>query len=273
MKVTSLVDNLANEGFLSEHGISLYIETGNHKILFDTGKTDVFLRNASILNIPIEKITHLVLSHGHYDHGGGIIPFFIRNENAKVYVQPSAFRDRYSLQKDGTYKYIGLDPSLQRHDRFVKINEFTTINSSLLLFANASRNYPTPTGNNTLFQKVKEKYEHDDFSDEQYLLVEEYGKTFLFTGCSHKGILNILTKAEEIKNKKIDYLFGGFHLYSNSLKISEDDESILKLADELVKHKTKYYTMHCTGEAPYNLLKSVMKDQVHYLKAGSITIL
>ena len=99
----------------------------------------------------------------------------------------------------------------------------------------------------------------DDFRHEQYLLVEEAGKRILISGCSHKGILNIMDAFRP------DILIGGFHF----MKITEE-ETLAAAAERLLEYDTVYYTGHCTGQKQYDYLKSVMGDKLHYIAAGTV---
>ena len=118
MIIKCLTDNIAyKESFLSEHGLSIYFEVNNKKILFDTGATDVFIKNSKQLKVELKDVDFLIISHGHYDHGGGLEEFLNINSKAKIYIQKTAFNDFYSLQEDNTTRYIGLDKSFLNNER------------------------------------------------------------------------------------------------------------------------------------------------------------
>ena len=97
---TALIENTSARGLPTEHGLSLFVETAEHKFLFDMGQTDLFARNAETLGIDLSKVDFAVLSHGHYDHGGGLPAFLAVNPTAAVYLQASAAGDHYSLDSD-----------------------------------------------------------------------------------------------------------------------------------------------------------------------------
>ena len=106
MKITALTENTPfNDNISAEHGLSLYIETEKHNILFDMGQTSLFAENAKKLGIDLTKVDIAVLSHGHYDHGGGLTEFLKINKTAPVYINRYAFGDYYN----GTEKYIALE--------------------------------------------------------------------------------------------------------------------------------------------------------------------
>ena len=133
MKITSLLENTAaRDDMRIEHGLSLLIETGTHRILFDMGQSDAFLQNAEILGESLETVDLAILSHGHYDHGGGLSSFLTINDHAPVYISRHAF----GSYRNGTQKYIGLDPSLATHPRLVFTDGIQPIGEKLTLYTN-----------------------------------------------------------------------------------------------------------------------------------------
>ena len=131
-----------------------------------------------------------------------------------------------------------------------------------------------PAGNSRLLIK-RDKWQLDDFSHEQALLLTEKGKTFLFTGCSHSGITNIVrTVLKRTGLQKIDYVFGGFHLSDPVLKKTESNEVLDSLAAELLElGATVYYTGHCTGKKPFRYLKQIMAERLDDMPTGKKIIL
>ena len=251
MKITVLNENTCRTGLPCEHGLSLYIETKAHNILFDMGQTDIFARNAIGLGADLSRADIAVLSHGHYDHGGGLKTFLALNSNAKVYMNSRAFEPHYNGEK-----YIGLDTSLKDSGRIEFISDVTALGDGLTLYPAKliPDKYVSPPSGLTAV-KGGEKVP-DDFSHEQYLLIEEDGKRVLISGCSHKGIVNITDYFRP------DILIGGFHLS----KITDENE-----LDDCAKHLdyygTLYYTCHCTGTEQYNFMASKMKN-LRYISTG-----
>ncbi|MCG2731197.1 MAG: MBL fold metallo-hydrolase, partial [Acetobacterium sp.] len=113
MKIVTLVENTPISGnYKNEHGLCLYIETEKHKCLFDLGASDIFAENAQKLGIDLEEVDLVVISHGHYDHGGGLEIFLGINKKAKIYVNHKAFNKFYSNRGEGSKVYIGLNQKL-----------------------------------------------------------------------------------------------------------------------------------------------------------------
>lgn len=267
MRITSIIENTSNKGLPVEHGLSLYIEKEEgQKILFDIGQSDLFAHNAAALSLSIADIDVAVVSHGHYDHGGGLGTFLETNNKAKVYIHKNAFLPHYSLRENGL-RYIGLDNSLQENERLVMCEDITRMDSGMILFANVQGNCCNPTGNRLLFGPSET--ENDSFCHEQSLIIEENDMLVLFAGCAHRGIVNIIHKAEEVAGRAPTHVFAGMHLVKSGMTEKDEDCFIEVLASELLKYKdTMFYTMHCTGEEQFKKLKSLMGRQIEYLACG-----
>ena len=253
MKITAITENTShNETIGCEHGLSLYIETENYKLLFDTGQSDLFERNAEKLGIDLSEVDIAVLSHGHYDHGGGLKRFLSLNSKAPVYLSRFAFEPHYN----GTEKYIGLDTSLRHSDRLIFTDEKYTIDEGLTLFSCNERERKYSFDSSGLNVMSDGKLIPDDFRHEQYLLIEENGKRVLFSSCSHNGIINIVSRF------KPDVFIGGFHF----TKLTAG-ETLRVYAETLDSFDTMYYTCHCTGVEQYDFMKKYM-SKVEYFSEG-----
>ena len=263
MKISMLMENTPfSEGFLSEHGLSIHIETEQHRILFDMGQSDGFIANAEKLGIDLAAVDVAVLSHGHYDHGGGLEAFLAVNGKAPVYVSQYAFDPCFS----GTERYIGLKLELNRHTRLRIVEEQLVLDDELGIFACNERARPFVMDSYGLNTLRNNALLPDDFRHEQYLLIQEQGKRMLISGCSHKGILNIMSWFTP------DVLIGGFHFMK--VDPAGAEHTVLdEAAQVLAQADTQYYTCHCTGLAQYEYLKARMGDQLQYLAAGQQIII
>ena len=252
MKIVTLMENTScREDLCFEHGLSLYLETGSHKILFDAGQSAAFADNAQTLGVDLGNVDFAVLSHGHYDHSGGLGKFLEANENAPVYVSRWAFEPHW--ESDG--RYVGVDLSLQETGRIRYVAEKTVLAEGITLF----RLETAPMDTAGLLVEENGVRLPDDFRHEQYLLLEEAGKRILISGCSHKGILNIMEAFRP------DILIGGFHF----MKITEE-EKLDAAAKKLLAYDTVYYTGHCTGRKQYDYLKTIMGEKLHYISTGTV---
>lgn len=258
MRIVTLVENTARrQDLTAEHGLSLYIETENHKILFDAGQSEAFAENAEKLGVDLTQADLAVLSHGHYDHGGGLAKFLEVNDHAPIFLSPYAFEGHYNASD----KDIGLDLDLQENDRIRFASEEQQIGEDLTLYSAI----PCPEPIQPFGLTVREKgvLVQEDFRHEQYLLIEEEGKKVLISGCSHRGILNI------VQFFRPDVLIGGFHF----MKMDPEGEALEAAAARLKGYETVYYTGHCTGQNQFDRLKTLMGDQIQELYTGKEIIL
>ena len=268
MHVQTLVENTSHlAGLQGEHGLSLYIETGRHKILFDTGASALFAKNAAAMGIDLSSIDLAVLSHGHYDHGGGLATFLELNQTAPVYLQEEAFGAHYSKTPAG-YSFIGLDSSLKGHLRLIPVHEHLRIDENLELFSHVHGPHPRPDSNQNLYIRNENTYHPDSFIHEQNLALTEGNCRVLLAGCAHCGILNILGEYKRLFGGCPDYVIGGFHLTSPRTGRCAKLSMIKELAKTLKETPTVYYTCHCTGLEVYQILKEQMGEQIQYLSTG-----
>lgn len=269
MIIRVLAENTSNnEIFGSEHGLCLYIETERHRILFDTGASGLFVENAAKMGVDLSAVDLAVISHGHYDHGGGLKTFLRKNSTAKIYLHEKAFEKHYANRPGGTKAYIGLDETLLPDDRFVFCGDHFAIDEGLELFSGVKAKRLIPSGNADLFLKVGEILIRDDFAHEQNLILSQSGKTLLIAGCAHNGIINIIDQFKEEKDCLPDYVIGGFHLYNHGTKQNEAPDIVDEIGNLLLETRAQYYTCHCTGVESYNRLKAVMGDNIDYISTG-----
>lgn len=259
MRFTVLCENTSNRpGIAAEHGFSLLIESDYTKVLFDLGQTDVFAANASATNITLSDVDYAILSHGHYDHSGGIKTFLEINKTAPVYVPQLTFGDYYNADD----KFIGVDRQLKCHPRIRFCSNFTPLSHGFSLFTCNDLERPFPVSAFGLTESCCNGKMDDRFLHEQYLLIHHKGKRILISGCSHKGIENIVSWFRP------DIFIGGFHMMKVDVHHTEGKQYLEHLAANLLKYDTIYYTAHCTGTEQYAFLKEKMHDRLHYLSCG-----
>lgn len=285
MKIVCLMENTAgNQQCQCEHGLSLYIEMENNTILADTGASGVFLDNAEKLGVDVEKVETVFLSHGHYDHGGGILEFHKKNPKAKIVMQKTALGD-YWHKSDTVEKYIGLDSKIKELENLVLLqgdgvldeivnsrNAENGKTEKICLFTlNAKKQEELrcwPQGNLVLKERKENEFIQDSFVHEQYLVLEENGKRVLISGCAHNGILNIVEEYKKRYHSYPDVIISGFHMRKKNGYTDDDFEIIKETAKELKNTGILCYTGHCTGEEPYELMKEIMGEQLNYLHCG-----
>ncbi len=268
MKIINLVeDTWGRDGCVKEHGLSFYIETNKHKLLMDTGATDAFMQNAKVLGIDLQQVDMVILSHGHYDHSGGIMALAQKNSTAKIYMQRTAANEYYSMRGSGE-AYIGIDKKILTLPQLELVDGNKKIDEELFLFSGITGRRFWAKSNLRLKRKEGELLVQDHFEHEQCLVIVQEGKHILLSGCAHNGILNILDRYQEIYGDAPDMVISGFHMIQN--KYSEEDiVAIRSTAQELAKLKTVFYTGHCTGQEPYEMMKLIMGEQLQQIHSGA----
>ena len=268
MRIVNLIENTPGaEGCLYEHGLSFYIETKNHKLLVDTGASDAFIHNAKVLGVDLTKVDTVILSHGHYDHYGGILSFVAMNPTAKIYMQQNAAGEYY--HKDETVeKYIGIDQEIKHLPQVVWVDGDCKIDDELELFSNVTGRRLWPQGNMELKELMDGAFLQDEFSHEQYLVITDGDKKLLVSGCAHNGVLNILEKYRELYGDHPYAMISGFHMRKKSDYTDEDIAVMEETARELCDTDTVFYTGHCTGEYPFEVMKKILGEQLIYVHSG-----
>lgn len=278
MRINVLIDNTEHPhlNLHSEHGLSIYFETGGYHYLMDVGASSKFAANASSLNIDIINVDFLILSHGHADHTGGLEEFFRLNKKAKVYLSPYAMNKSYYSMRLGEKREISFNQAVvekHRH-RFIFPTENQDISETVALICQFKPRFPMPEANRVLFTSVDKKtLVHDNFSHEMALAVKTEKGLIVFSGCSHNGLLNILSaSADYFKNLPVIGCIGGTHLIDNYHQNQFESESDIKtIALELTKlfPQLKLYTGHCTGSVAKTIFVQELGDRVNVFYSGA----
>lgn len=260
MKIYCLMENTTcSESIKCEHGLSMYIEANGKKILYDSGASGSFVENAKVMGVDLAAVDLAILSHGHNDHGGGLATFLEVNQKAKIYVAAKAL-DKYFNDKG---KDISVDAKLLESGRLVLVEDKLELGDGLTLTNHNGEKRPYYAG--TYGQKafVDGELVPDLYLHEQYLTIEEKGKKVVFSGCSHKGVLNIVDWL------KPDIFVGGFHFMKLEPEVGEDKAVLEEAAGVMNRSKAHFLTCHCTGLKQYNFLKERVAE-LEYLAAGKI---
>ena len=272
MKIVTLLENTAcDAGLCAAHGLSLYIETPKHKILFDMGPDGRFIWNAQKLGVDLSAVDVAVLSHGHFDHGGGLRAFSEVNSRADILIHTDAFGNFYAVRPGKDPAYIGLDPELRAlESRVIPTADFVKLDDELTLFSDEPEVFPALAASAKLHVETPEGLRPDPFTHEQNLLVTAWGKSVLFAGCAHRGIVNILAGAKERLGRLPDAVFGGFHFFELDPADPESARLIDDTGKALLDGETVYYTGHCTGEYAYERLHAILGDRLRRMSGGGI---
>ena len=264
MKWTVLSDNRScNPALETEHGLSILLQTERHKILLDTGASDVFIRNAELLGVDLSDVDYVFISHGHSDHAGGLRYILKQNQQAKVIVSPDAMSGKFFSKRGNLHSITTEWPEID-DDRLILIDHTCEIAEGLHIIAHIPQIHSMPKGNQNLYVKdTNGDYIHDDFRHELALYVDG----LLFTGCAHSGLENILAACPW----PVYTVVGGFHLLDGQ----ETGEEIEALAQRLKTKcpNTKFYTSHCTGDNVFEVMKGVMGEQLRSITSPSLRYL
>lgn len=273
IKLKILVENYVRKrGILAEQGLSILVSVDNFKVLFDVGQTEFFSLNAEREGIDLADVDLLFLSHGHYDHTGGVPKFVKINQKAPIYIHPDAFGARYN-SCDG--KIIGQNigipwiNELGKKDfaRIKKVNFPLKINESIML--SGEINGEDTDSGSFLIRNREGHLEPDCVSDEQFLIIKGQAGIYLLVGCSHGGIVNYIKHAQKLfPQEKIAAVIGGMHL------IKKKEEEIHRVVQEIMGLGVeKIVPLHCTGLPAVCEMKRVMKDRCVLLAASDELIL
>jgi 7,8-dihydropterin-6-yl-methyl-4-(beta-D-ribofuranosyl)aminobenzene 5'-phosphate synthase len=268
-----VIENMSDneEKLAYEHGFSVFVEVDGRKILFDTGQSGAFVKNAEKLGIALEEVDAVVLSHGHYDHSGGLAAFAAVNPSAPIYMQRSAAGEHCAFDgEDNGHRYIGIDGNLLRLSQIRLINGDLCIDDEISLFTVKARKFPLPSTNNRILKKNDDGYVADDFVHEHSLYIRSGTSSALLSGCAHNGILNIM---EEFirwfgRENLPDVVISGFHLMRRDGYGARDTAEQDEIAHRLAGYPCVFHTCHCTGIEPYERMKQIMGDKLRYIRTG-----
>lgn len=265
MKIITLMEDTCGDIRCHyEHGLCLYIETNKHKILFDTGASTLTLDNAVTLGVDLKKVDIVVLSHGHYDHAGGILAFSKLNPNAIIYMQKGVDGDYYHGAK-----YIGINKDIMNLSQLRVLNGDLKIDDELFIFTHITGRRLFARSNLELSKRVNHIDKPDTFDHEQCLVIIQDKQKILLSGCAHNGILNILDRYDELFHEYPDIVISGFHMNKKIAYTNQEIEDIKNTAKELHCMKTIFYTGHCTGLKAYHIMKEIMQKQLIYIHSGN----
>jgi 7,8-dihydropterin-6-yl-methyl-4-(beta-D-ribofuranosyl)aminobenzene 5'-phosphate synthase len=219
IEITTLIENTQGEhtGLITEHGLSFLIETGKSGILFDTGRSNAFLKNAKLLGKRLDGVEHVVLSHGHYDHSGGFQSFVqSRADRAfTLHTGEGFFAEKYA-RFNASYQYLGNDFD-QEYIKEQGITHHTITGKTEIVpgvwaLTHFKRNHAEETIHPRFVLRGQAGWVEDRFDDEVLLVVETGKGLVMLVGCSHPGILNMLDSVQQAFNKPVYALLGGTHL-------------------------------------------------------------
>ena len=264
MKIVTLCENRVLESRLKAmHGLSLYIEVKGHKYLYDVGQEDIFLHNAEILKVDLEKCEKVIISHGHYDHGLGLGEIKDKLNKENFIINKKAFKDRVRINADNSKKNLGILSRAESLESLgMEMNKSFEIDKGVWCICNVPvpDDYVRPD-KGLYVEDGKGGYKADDFEDEISLAIETKKGLVVISGCAHCGVINILKEAMKVTGvDKIDTFVGGMHL------IKAEKDEIVKIALSLLDLQIKRLLIgHCTGVDTIAFLKEKCKDKIQVI--------
>ncbi len=278
MRVTTLVENDPGpdrNATVPAFGLSLFVETATARVLFDMGPSKVFADNAAALGVDLAHLDAAVVSHHHFDHGGGLAGFLEINDGAPVFLRDAPFAPRWFKGLAVLRRRIGLDLGLidRGRERIELVGSAREIASGCHLLTEIGDEHGRPRGNRHLYVESDRGLEPDPFDHELVMVVVEDDGMVVLTGCSHSGVLNMVDAARSaFPGTPVKAVFGGFHLIGvplfDSMAASRDEvRAVGRAMLERVSGTT--YTGHCTGRKGFRVLESVMGDAIEKIDTGS----
>jgi len=263
-----VVDNKAADGFVSEHGFALWLETDGRNILFDTGNKDALVPNSRMLGRDFSDLTELVLSHGHYDHTGGIETVLQETTAVQVYLHQAAMQPRYVV-KDGDSRPVRMSAGAMKslwdlpEESIHWLTHPFHISGRVGITGPISRltDYED-TGGDFYYDPLGKR--PDPIDDDNALWVHTPDGLVICVGCSHAGIVNTLEAIVEMSGeRRIHTVVGGLHLLNAS------PERLQRTVDALNHFDiTRLVACHCTGDEACGFLENKVDCDVVQGYAG-----
>jgi len=268
-RITILAENTVySRALLAEHGLAYWIEYGSHSLLFDTGQGEVILNNAQELGVDLKQTEAVVLSHGHYDHTGGLEKVLRVANQPKVYIHPEAFQPKFSCRTDGPALQIGMsnqtESSVRKlRDKLIWTAEPTKIISGLWVTGSIPRDTAFEDTTGPYFRDVNCQ-QPDLLRDDQALFFESTRGVVVLFGCAHAGVINTLQYIRKLTgHKKIHAVIGGMHLINASCeRIGCTIESLQEMEVE------RLGPAHCTGPRAAAMLESAFPGKYFLCSVG-----
>jgi 7,8-dihydropterin-6-yl-methyl-4-(beta-D-ribofuranosyl)aminobenzene 5'-phosphate synthase len=277
-RITVLCENTVGPSLplIGEHGFSAFIETETGNYLFDTGQGYSIIHNAQCLKKDLVSIKGIFLSHGHYDHTGGLPGVLKLKKKVNVYAHPDIFSEKHALVKANgkdEQKYIGMKFKQEYYEKrgaeFVFNTSFSEVAKGIYLTGEVPRTTNFEKGDPRLIVNNDGKLFPDPLLDDQSLILKTTHGFTLLVGCAHAGLINILQHVQRcFKNEKINTVIGGTHL--GFLKRDQLDQTI----SQLKRYDLKTIgASHCTGLEAAAILFQVFEDKFFFASAGTSMVI
>ena len=263
VEITIVVENnVHKKGLLAEHGLAFWVDYKDKSYLFDTGQGDILAHNLNNLELKISNLSGVLLSHGHYDHAGGLETILKKRPEISVYGHPDIFTPKYSKKTSGNV-FRGFSLTKDRIDNFIPVTDLTELAPGLFLTGEIPSQNKQEKLNDHYQVKEGKSYKTDPFYDDQSLVLDTEEGLVIVLGCSHAGVINILTYIKSEFDKKIHTIIGGMHLVNASE--SRIEWTVNRLAEIGFE---RLIPIHCTGEEAVREMSAAFEDKVEIKSVG-----
>jgi len=269
VSITVLIDNQVLDGLQAEHGLSFFIETTAGNIIFDAGQGGVLSDNAEFLNIDLLQSEFLVLSHGHYDHSGGVGDLLNLNPALKLFMHPDAMQKRYSCHHDCPVKDISMPEEVCRkivgHPLVIPVTGPREIVPGIWLSGEIPRKTDFEDVGGPFFLDP-ESHTADPIIDDLSLYIETASGLVVVPGCCHSGIVNTVKYIREISGiEKVKGIIGGMHLlHASEARLTRTCEEIAEWNPDFV------IPCHCSGDGAVKAMRERLREVVQQGYAGLV---
>lgn len=271
VSITIMADNLSDSGLNTEHGLALLIQANGYSIVFDTGQGTALFANADAMNVDLKRPEMLVLSHGHYDHTGGIPELLRINPGIRIFNHPEAMVKRYSCHPDKPVKDISMPDAaaaaLDNHPRNLlrHITSPLEILTGVWLTGEIPRIAPFEDVGGPFFLDNKGQFQ-DSIIDDMALWIETAAGLVIVLGCCHSGLVNTVEYIRELRGgSRVRGIIGGMHLlHTSSERLEQTCKKLQEWSPDFI------IPCHCTGETAITAMISLLGERVKTGKAGMV---
>ena len=271
VEITVLVDNEAGDGLTAEHGLAFWIAVGDRRILFDTGQGPALPLNARRLGVPLEQAETIVISHGHYDHTGGLEYALAQAPQARLVIHPGATVARYSVRPPKAARFIGMSDEAQACVGQLPATQVTASTEPVMLTPHIG--VTGPIARDTSFEDIGGPFfldgdgaEPDPIVDDQALWIGTPTGLVVCAGCCHSGLINTLQQIQAISGiRRIRAVIGGFHLVNaNADRLHQTISALRQIAPE------RLIPCHCTGPHAMDVLRDAFAEHMSDCHSGAV---
>ncbi|MFC2067061.1 MBL fold metallo-hydrolase [Chloroflexota bacterium] len=269
VKITTLSENTANSGFLAEWGLSMLVEADGMKVLFDTGAGFSAVYNAQLLGVDLSVVDRVVLSHGHYDHTGGLDNVLRRAGPKEIIAHPAVWEKKHTRRRGERERYSGIPFARERLEAlgasFTLSREPVKLSQNMMTIGEIPMVTDYEKVDDGLYVKEGGRQRPDTLDDDLALIIDTDFGLVVILGCAHRGIVNTLRRSQKLTGKELIYAaIGGTHLYRAS------EERLRKTAAELkAMGVQRLGVSHCTGFVASAYLAREFGDIFFLNNAGS----